>query len=111
MPTRHLSDEQRQRYARFDATPSLDQLARYFHMDRGDREVVDGLRGDLIDRFNFSRRWPKCTTSRLLSLKNVTVSILGLLQLHWQLLRQCKSCLALVRLFVSDPLVAYLYSR
>ena len=46
MPTRHLSDEQRQRYARFDATPSLDQLARYFHMDRGDREVVDGLRGD-----------------------------------------------------------------
>ncbi len=46
MPTRHLSDEQRQRYARFDAAPSPDQLARYFHMDRGDREVVDGLRGD-----------------------------------------------------------------
>jgi len=46
MPTRHLSDEQRQRYARFDAAPSPDQLARYFHMDRGDRELVDGLRGD-----------------------------------------------------------------
>lgn len=46
MPTRHLSDEQRQRYARFAAFPSADQLARYFHLDRSDREVVGGLRGD-----------------------------------------------------------------
>jgi TnpA family transposase len=46
MPTRHLSDEQRQRYARFSAAPSPDQLARYFHLDRSDREVIDGLRGD-----------------------------------------------------------------
>jgi Domain of unknown function (DUF4158) len=46
MPTRHLSDEQRQRYANFAAAPSLDQLARYFHLDRSDREVTDGLRGD-----------------------------------------------------------------
>jgi hypothetical protein len=45
MPTRHLSDEQRQRYANFAAAPSPDQLARYFHLDRGDREVTDGLRG------------------------------------------------------------------
>jgi TnpA family transposase len=46
MPTRHLSDEQRQRYANFTAAPSPDQLARYFHLDRSDREIIDGLRGD-----------------------------------------------------------------
>jgi hypothetical protein len=46
MPTRHLSDEQRQRYANFAATPSPDQLARYFHLDRRDREITDRLRGD-----------------------------------------------------------------
>jgi len=46
MPTRRLSDEQRQRYANFAAAPSLDQLARYFHLDRSDREITDGLRGD-----------------------------------------------------------------
>jgi hypothetical protein len=46
MPTRHLSDEQRQRYANFAAAPSPDQLARHFHLDRSDREITDGLRGD-----------------------------------------------------------------
>ena len=46
MPTRHLSDEQRQRYAHFAAAPSPDELARCFHLDRNDREIVDGLRGD-----------------------------------------------------------------
>jgi TnpA family transposase len=46
MPTRHLSDEQRQRYANFAAAPSPDHLARYFHLDRSDREITDGLRGD-----------------------------------------------------------------
>src|SRR5487761_64036 len=46
MPTRHLSDEQRQRHARFPAAPSPDQLSRYFHLDGGDREIIDGLRGD-----------------------------------------------------------------
>ena len=46
MPTRHLSDEQRQRYARFAADPSPNELAQYFHLDRSDREILDGLRGD-----------------------------------------------------------------
>src|SRR5476651_1857137 len=46
MPTRHLSDEQRQRYANFTVPPSPDQLAQYFHLDRSDREAIDGLRGD-----------------------------------------------------------------
>src|ERR1700709_1410038 len=46
MPTRHLSDEQRQRYANFATAPSADQLAQYFHLDRSDREITDGLRGD-----------------------------------------------------------------
>ena len=46
MPTRHLSDEQRQRYASFAAAPSPDQLSRYFHLDGGDRQIIDGLRGD-----------------------------------------------------------------
>ena len=46
MPTRHLSDEQRQRHSRFPAAPSPDQLSRYFHLDGGDREIIDGLRGD-----------------------------------------------------------------
>jgi hypothetical protein len=48
MPTRHLSDEQRQRYASFAADPSPEELARYFHLDRTDREVIDGLRGDVF---------------------------------------------------------------
>jgi len=46
MPTRHLSDEQRRRYAHFAVAPSQDQLARYFYLDRSDREISDGLRGD-----------------------------------------------------------------
>ena len=55
MPTRHLSDEQRQRYANFAATPSPDQLAQYFHLDRSDREITDGLRGvTFSDKWRFS---------------------------------------------------------
>jgi TnpA family transposase len=46
MPTRHLSDAQRQRYARFAGDPSPDQLARYFHLDRIDRETIQTLRGN-----------------------------------------------------------------
>jgi hypothetical protein len=49
MPTRHLSDEQRQRYANFAAAPSPEQLARYFHLDRSDREITDGHRQLVVD--------------------------------------------------------------
>ena len=48
MPTRHLSGEQRQRYGNFTAAPSQDHLARYFHLDRSDREIIDRLRGHHI---------------------------------------------------------------
>ena len=46
MPTRHLTDAQRQGFARFDGEPSADQLARYFHLDQTDRDLVGTLRGD-----------------------------------------------------------------
>jgi TnpA family transposase len=46
MPTRHLTDIQRQSFARFDGDPSPEQLARCFHLDRTDRELVGKLRGD-----------------------------------------------------------------
>jgi hypothetical protein len=46
MPTRHLTDTQRQGFARFDGKPSADQLARYFNLDQTDRELIGTLRGD-----------------------------------------------------------------
>jgi len=46
MPTRHLTDAQRQGFAHFDGEPSADQLARYFHLDQTDRDIIGTLRGD-----------------------------------------------------------------
>jgi len=45
MPTRHLTDDQRRSFARFDGDPSPEQLNRYFHLDRFDHEVIQSLRG------------------------------------------------------------------
>ncbi len=49
MPTRHLSEEQRQRYANFIADPSPDQLARYFHLDQSDQKITDAERVNDFD--------------------------------------------------------------
>jgi hypothetical protein len=46
MPTRHLTDAQRQGFARFDGEPSSAQFARYFHLDQTDRDLIGTLRGD-----------------------------------------------------------------
>ena len=46
MPTHHLTEAERQGFARFGDTPSPDQLARYFHLDETDRTLITGLRGD-----------------------------------------------------------------
>lgn len=45
MPSRFLSDDQLARYGNFTGDPSEEQLARHFHLDAADRELVGTMRG------------------------------------------------------------------
>uniref|UniRef100_UPI00286D1A27 DUF4158 domain-containing protein n=1 Tax=Armatimonas sp. TaxID=1872638 RepID=UPI00286D1A27 len=46
MPTEFLSREQAARYGTYNQEPDAGQLARYFHIDDADMQIIASLRGD-----------------------------------------------------------------